>query len=387
MGINVLFIETGTTGTGGSFKSLTEMCNALSNELENVKVIAFNESPYFSEMPNNVEVIRLQNALYTKNHPLNTLCNIFYYKLSNLLPLLKPVFNFFIYNSNKSKIINLVKQQRISIIHCNNQPERDQYFINLGIKLKLTIVSHIRTLHSSSYLEFNYPNLTFIAVSNLVKNLWIKKLRSSSHFPISIAVVNNFINNSIFENHKNNKFSKLTLAYLGRLIPNKGIEKIISILPRLKRNFPELNFYFIGSGPLFNMIEEEINKNQMDQWVFLSGQLNNPYDHLSKCHFLLLFSEDEGFGKVYVEAMGVGTIPIGYQLTSASEIITDNFNGVLVNKDADLFYQVDNVIKKYYFDNNLYNYIKQNALISSRALYSEDDFKNKIMQIYKKSIL
>lgn len=112
----------------------------------------------------------------------------------------------------------------------------------------------------------------------------------------------------------------------------KGMDTLITALPRLLMQWPELQLVLAGSGDDRAWLEDFAEKNGVRRHVhFLSGlsyaEIAACY---SACEVFALPSRGEGFGLVYLEAMACGKPVIGGAHGGAPEIIQDSVTGYLV---------------------------------------------------------
>jgi phosphatidylinositol alpha-1,6-mannosyltransferase len=112
----------------------------------------------------------------------------------------------------------------------------------------------------------------------------------------------------------------------------KGMDTLITALPRLLMQWPDLQLVLAGSGDDRPWLEDFAEKNGVRRHVhFLSGL---SYSELaacySACELFALPSRGEGFGLVYLEAMACGKPVIGGAHGGAPEIIQDGVTGYLV---------------------------------------------------------
>jgi phosphatidyl-myo-inositol dimannoside synthase len=112
----------------------------------------------------------------------------------------------------------------------------------------------------------------------------------------------------------------------------KGMDTLITALPRLLRNWPELHLVLAGSGEDRAWLEDLADKNGVERHVhFLSGLSNAELGACyAACEIFALPSRGEGFGMVYLEAMACGKPVIGGAHGGAPEIIQDGVTGYLV---------------------------------------------------------
>ena len=112
----------------------------------------------------------------------------------------------------------------------------------------------------------------------------------------------------------------------------KGMDTLITALPRLLMRWPELQLVLVGSGDDRAWLEDFAEKNGVMRHVhFLSGL---SYSEIAACYvaceLFALPSRGEGFGLVYLEAMACGKPVIGGAHGGAPEIIQDGVTGYLV---------------------------------------------------------
>jgi glycosyltransferase involved in cell wall biosynthesis len=112
----------------------------------------------------------------------------------------------------------------------------------------------------------------------------------------------------------------------------KGMDTLITALPRLLPRWPELQLAAVGDGDDREWLEDLAEETGVRRHVhFLSGlsyaDLAACYAH---CEIFALPSKGEGFGLVYLEAMACGKPVIGGAHGGAPEVIDDGKTGYLV---------------------------------------------------------
>jgi phosphatidyl-myo-inositol dimannoside synthase len=112
----------------------------------------------------------------------------------------------------------------------------------------------------------------------------------------------------------------------------KGMDTLITALPRLLTQWPELQLVLAGSGDDRAWLEDLAEQNGVNRHVhFLSGlssaELAACY---AACEIFALPSSGEGFGLVFLEAMARGKPVIGGAHGGTPEIIEDGVTGYLV---------------------------------------------------------
>lgn len=121
--------------------------------------------------------------------------------------------------------------------------------------------------------------------------------------------------------------SKLEVIYLGRLVPEKGIEILLKSLSEAE-GIARLSVY--GSGALLDMVQQYASafSNIRYKGIFephAGQEILQNFDVL-----VLPSTQGEGMPMAIVEAMSTGVVPICTPISSIPEIIENGKNGYLV---------------------------------------------------------
>lgn len=151
---------------------------------------------------------------------------------------------------------------------------------------------------------------------------------------------------------------------MGRL--DESVKNYSLLLSSYKQSkLPESNITLkiLGKGPDESLIKEKIKELDLIPYVEMIPFTSNPFPWLRKARFTVLTSRFEGFPRVLIESLAIGTPVLSVDCVSGpSEIIKNGFNGILVpnNKESELEKAMNNLI----FDKELYNTCKNNAMDS-----------------------
>lgn len=164
-----------------------------------------------------------------------------------------------------------------------------------------------------------------VAVSGAVKNSLIRhgiKIEK-------IKVILNGIDISKYKDKEIKKNDKFTFIFIGRLIHQKGVDILLQAFAKTK----EGQLLIVGTGA-----EEENLKSLsrelkvVDRVKFLGTRQDIPELLLSSDCFVLP-SRYEGLPMVLLEAIAARKIIIVSDFESASELIQNNINGIMVHKE------------------------------------------------------
>jgi len=127
----------------------------------------------------------------------------------------------------------------------------------------------------------------------------------------------------------------LRLLFLGNVIRRKGLDWVLSELGGLPGDSWELDVVgSMGVEPAYSAaLREQVRQMGAEQCVRFHGALSDGETaaRLQASQVLVVPSSYEGFGIVYLEAMGFGVVPVGSILGAAGEIIEPGRSGFLVN--------------------------------------------------------
>jgi len=131
------------------------------------------------------------------------------------------------------------------------------------------------------------------------------------------------------------KRTPLQVIFVGNVIPRKGLDVLISGLYHLSPDTWHLEV--VGSltvDPAYvRSIRRQIARKGLEDCVGLSGSLPDGElaSRLAQSHVLAVPSSYEGFGIVYIEAMGFGLPIIASNVGAAPELITHGREGFLIH--------------------------------------------------------
>jgi len=128
----------------------------------------------------------------------------------------------------------------------------------------------------------------------------------------------------------NLKTDEPILGFVGQFDERKGIRVLLAAFQRIKHEVPQARLVLVGRGPLREMIESEVKRQQWGDAVLLPGFLDDVPGVMQAIDVLLLPSLWEGFGIVLIEAMAAGKPAISTDTSSMPEIIVDGQTGYLV---------------------------------------------------------
>jgi alpha-1,3-mannosyltransferase len=130
------------------------------------------------------------------------------------------------------------------------------------------------------------------------------------------------------------------LVGIGRIFPNKRIDRLIQIMAALADDHPDLRLVWAGNDgegktPALMALAQEYG---VAERVTFTGMLpaQGLYDLLARAHFFVSASDYEAFGISTIEAMASATVPIVSPVGIHPEAVRHEENGFLWNPDDEL---------------------------------------------------
>lgn len=169
-----------------------------------------------------------------------------------------------------------------------------------------------------------------IAISNYVKRSCMTSFGIKEE---KITVVYNGVDYKRFSAYYSiPKRDTMNLIYVGRLIPEKGINVLIDAVDLIKKDV-KVKVVIVGDGPMKSELEEKIKKMDMlNQIKFLGIRMDIPELLGDADYFIHPVMCNEGFGITLIEAMSVGVPCVAFNKGAIPEIILDNKNGFIVEE-------------------------------------------------------
>jgi glycosyltransferase involved in cell wall biosynthesis len=127
----------------------------------------------------------------------------------------------------------------------------------------------------------------------------------------------------------------LTVARLAETEQYKGYDNVLLALPAVLQRFPDARYVIVGDGPDRKRVERLSNELGVEKKVILAGYVPNEElsGHYNLCDVFVMPSEGEGFGIVFLEALGCGKPVIAGNKDASVEAVLHGKLGVMVDPD------------------------------------------------------
>ncbi|MDR6301205.1 glycosyltransferase [Mesonia maritima] len=266
-------------------------------------------------------------------------------------------------------------QQKFDYIIDNrvkNNPLKELYYLNYIYKNQ-RLIYVVRSYFIENYFAENKSWLSKYASNQIVEKVSkivavsksIEK-RISEKFNTEKAFT---IYNPIESLEKGNlNIEGNYILFLGRLVDEvKNISLLLEAYAESELPALNIKLKLLGSGPDLSFLQSKVKALELIQNVEFVSYTPQVYPYLKQAKFTVLTSKYEGFPRVLIESLSVGTPVISVDCESGpGEIIQHKKNGLLVenHNSAKLASAMNQMIK----DEKLYLTCKENAKASVKHL-------------------
>ncbi len=125
------------------------------------------------------------------------------------------------------------------------------------------------------------------------------------------------------------------IVSVGRLHPQKNQKILIEAFNIIKDEIKDYILEIYGEGPLREELQYYIDKNNLDNRVFLRGTTNDVFDKIYNSSLFVLSSDYEGMPNALLEALAIGvpSISTDYSPGGVTDLIEDGTNGFITPRD------------------------------------------------------
>lgn len=172
----------------------------------------------------------------------------------------------------------------------------------------------------------------------------------------------------------------IKLVSTGRLVNQKGYDRLLSIIKRLKDDGLNVSLTILGEGSDRKILEEYIKLNNLSDSVFLPGFVDNPYSTMAQHDIFVCSSRAEGYSTAVTEALILGMPVVTTDCSGMKELLGENneYGIVTQNNDESLYQGIKELLE----NDKLIEHYREKALLRSRD-FSLHSLMNSIEDIFQ----
>lgn len=336
--IKVLFFLE-SLGVGGAEKVLVNLIKGLDKSKYNITVKVMSDVGVYNDEI--AEIIKCKSIISGKNYGKNIFHNIFYkikYKLIYLLP--KKIIYKIIAREKYDVEVAFIEGFATAVIsESKNKLSKKIAWIHVDPIERNYADGYFKNLeeHSQCYKKFD----KIVCVSKSVERSAIKKYGITLN---NIMTQYNPIDEDDIKKRANEKInildsSAIKFITIGRLVEQKGYDRLIRVIKRLKEEYDGVfQLLILGDGEKKKQLGEYIKENKLTNIVKLQGFVKNPYPYLKNSDLFICSSRAEGYSLVIAESLILNVPVISTKCSGPNELLDFGKYGMLVENDEDSLY-------------------------------------------------
>jgi glycosyltransferase involved in cell wall biosynthesis len=291
----------------------TDNTESIESEMIEYKSIGLNDTKRFNTKSNQKQLIEYINT----NH-VDCLINLMF-PTSDLSSFIKAI-----KKNTSCKTINILHNRPDLVIFKRKNDLKAKLRNITSVKVKLEkifkcIYLPLLDIYIRKRFQNSYSNHDAIAVlskkyidcyKSLIRNKWCDNV-------FGIGNVTPLIKSEISIANKYNE-----IIFVGSLNSVKSVDRLLGIWSKIQDKINNWSFIIVGDGPDKLKLESIVYEKHLKRVVFIGQTRSIPYiDHAK---ILCLTSNFEGLPTVFLEAMRLGVVPIGYNTFQAIDDMIDN---------------------------------------------------------------
>lgn len=158
----------------------------------------------------------------------------------------------------------------------------------------------------------------------------------------------------------------------GRFVNQKRFDRVVHASKLLKLHGEKFVWFILGDGQLYDEIAKMISDEGLEEYVYLTGSLKNPFPFINCCDVFVLTSDFEAHPMVANEALILNKPVISTSFESAKEVVLDKKNGLICDMNPE---SIADACAKLIWDKNFLSKLQSEA---SQFQYENDTIINKV---------
>ena len=372
---------------GGIARVVNDLSKRLIKDGHEVTVVTYREgnAPYY-ELDKGVKVYRVENYMINPNNFIDWIMQMNF----NLV-------------AKANEIIS--KEGNFDVIHAHDwlvayaaKTLKNSYNIPIVATMHATEAGRNSGIHDETQRYINdtewmltYESSEVIVNSNYMRN----ELQRLFGLPYEkINIIPNGVNLNMYNGiEKDYDFrrkyamdNEKIILFMGRLVYEKGIQTLISAMPKILANYHDSKLLIAGKGGMIDELKNQVNSLGLGNKVYFTGYLGSKdVQKMYKCADVAVFpSTYEPFGIVALEAMLSGTPVVVSDIGGLNEIVDHGINGM--KSYAGNPNSLADSILSLLFDPKLCDTVSKNAVQKVKAEYNWSKISEDTHFAYEKAI-
>ena len=316
---------------GGISRVVYDLSHRLIKDGHNVTVVTYKDGDVPSyENDKGVEVYRVSNYMIQPNNFTDWIMQLNF----NMIALTNQI---------------IAKSGKFDVIHAHDwlvtyaaKTLKNSFDMPIVSTIHATEAGRNSGIHDESQRYINDTEwlLTYESTEVIVNSNYMKcELQRLFGLPFEkINVISNGINVNNFNGverdynfrRKYAMDNEKIILYMGRLVFEKGVQHLISALPKIIQTYNGAKLVIAGKGGMTEELKEQVKNMGLENKVYFTGYLaSKEVQKMYKCADIAVFpSTYEPFGIVALEAMLAGVPTVVSDIGGLNEIVVHRENGM-----------------------------------------------------------
>lgn len=366
-----------TLQVGGAERVLINLLKNLDKEKYSITVLAIvNDGAYIKELEKieNIEYKYIFNAFF-KNSRNNKKSK--FYKISRkIMDLIWKIYILLLKYCSSMLYKMAIKEKydveiaflegKVSkfVANSNNTESKKIAWIHTDIN-NVSGINPFKNLEDEKNCYKKFDKI--ICVSEEVKVRFSNKTGITDNIYVQVNPIDckKILQNSNEEITKKLNYNGLVLCTVGRLVKEKGYDRLLEVHKRLIDEQIIHTLWIIGDGEERSKLEDYININNLQETVNLVGYTNNPHKYVKKSDIFVCSSRIEGLSSALLEATVLEKVIITTNCPGIKEIFGEELQTAMVvkNDTEDLYEGIKEILTNSALRRKLSRNIKERSHI------------------------
>lgn len=320
---------------GGAEVGMIDVVNELVMQGKTVDIVLLRKrGPLIDKVDSKVNIYEIINEDYS-----NFKRNVYYYLYMLGGPFIKYVYKKTILEEYNNEVAYLEGYPAVFIAASNNANSNKIASIRVGLKnhkLKASKLPWGEYEVKKAYKKMD----NIYTVSNLTTEEFLNKYPFCKNKTTTIFTyfnVNDIRKKADTEMNYKYDADKINFLAVGRFSEQKSYDRLVKAFSSVARKHDNVLLHFVGNyeTECGEKIRELIKEENLENKIILHGVKSNPYPYIKNCDVLISSSLYEGFPRVVNEAICIGKLCIGTNVTGTNEALRNGELGLLVDDSVD----------------------------------------------------
>lgn len=342
---NLIFVIS-RMSIGGSQKSLVNAINSLDCDKYDITLyVRENKTDMISEIKKNINIVINENKIdYSRN----------------LLPLFgEALKRFFVLIKNKNGIEYIERLTRDYVVKKKTDYEKKHYdVLNRKYDIAISYLQGFTCKFTEDCIDADtkvcfYHNSTdalpdihkeylpkfnnIVVVSEETKNFLTERYPEISD---RISVIKNIVDitairDSTLSSEIDKNDAGIMLCTCGRISSEKGYDLAVEAAKYLRDKNYSFVWNLVGDGPQMDDLKKRVKEYNLEEYIKILGQKNNPYPWINGCDIYVQSSYEEAQPLTIMEAQILQKPVVSTNTVGARNLVVDGENGIITDIDGE----------------------------------------------------